>query len=259
MELKRLEEYQLMKFKTSLTEDEKKYLDVSKSGNHIKDCNIQELKKMIIFASVTYGVNHIPSMEEEKILYHAIHSTYPHNTIEELNYALFLNATGKYWERIQCFNLISIPFLCDCMNQYIQWSRKMNNELKKKEILELKSSDEFSEEKINWIEWLERDKKSYKVGKEGIHPGMDMIPLSFSRVVISSLYNLQVLSDIDFSENEWKDFEVKAFRECQIQKRKKIKASIKTEMMICLYNHLLSKESLFNEVINRLKLKNHGE
>ena len=234
-----------MKYKNSLTEDEKKFVSVSNSGNKIKDCSIQELKKMIIFASVTYGVNHIPSMEEEKILYHAIHSTYPHYTIEELNYALFLNATGKHWERVQCFNLISIPFICDCMNQYIQWSRKMNNELKKKEILELPSGDNTPMNSINWIEWLERDKKNLE----------NDFSVAFSRIVITKLYNLKVLSDDDFSESEWKEFELKSFRQVKIQNRKEKRTTIKMEMMICLYNHLLSSESLFNKVINRLKEK----
>jgi len=246
--LKKWEESQLTKYKTSLTEDEKKFLLVRSTGNKVKDCEVNDFKKMIVFASVTYGVTQMPSQEEEKILYHAIQSTYPHYTIEEVNYALFLNATGKQWERVQCFNLISIPFLCDCMNKYIEWSRKTANEVKKKELPEIKPATTDEDVQVNWIEWLERDRKSSLKG----------FAIGLSRIVITKLYNLQVLSDNDFTDEQWKKFEVQAFRQAQVIKRTGMKASLKTEFMSCLYEYLLTNETLFNTVIQRLKQKENG-
>lgn len=235
-----------MKYSTSLTEGEKKFLSVKNSGNKVKDCELHDFKKLIVFASVTYGVTQMPSPEEEKLLYHAIHSSYPHNTIEEVNYALFLNATGKQWERVQCFNLISIPFICDCMNKFIEWSQKMNNELKKKELpTPVADTSNDDEVEVDWIAWLERDKASTNKG----------FAIGLARIVITKLYNLAVLSDADFTQEDWKKFELHAFRQVQVKKRNLIKASIKSEFMTCLYDHLLKDEMLFNTVIQRLKQK----
>jgi hypothetical protein len=250
MELKKWDESQLAKYTTSLTEGEKKFLSVINSGNKVKDCPLQEFKKMIVFASVTYGVTQMPSPEEEKLLYHAIHSSYPHNTIEEVNYALFLNATGKHWERVQCFNLISIPFICDCMNKYIEWARKMNNDLKKKELPKpVPATSDEDTKAVDWIAWLERDKASTNKG----------FAVGLARIVITKLYNLQVLSDDDIPDNEWKKFEVQTLKNIKVKQRNFIKVSIKAEFMACLYEYLLKDEMLFNTVIQRLKQKTNEQ
>lgn len=243
MELKKWEESLSAKYKVSLTEVEQKYLSVSASTNKVKECTPQEFKKVILFACVTYGISAIPSPEEERLLYTAVQSCYPHNTIEELNYALFLNATGHHWERVQCYNLLSIPFLCDCMNRYVEWSRKLNLELRKKEVVETRPSHTLESGSVDWVQWLQRDKASKH----------QHVATAFSRLVITKLYNLGVLNDSDFTEQDWQAFEKNAEREYKQAKRTTEKPSKKTIFMSCVYAHVLSNEQLFNKVIQRLQ------
>lgn len=204
---------------------------------------MQEFKKTILLACVTYGVSQIPSQEEVMLLYNAVQSCYPHHTIEEVNHALFLNATGQNWERVACYNLISVPFLCDCMNKYVEWSRKMVLDIKKKEHVEIRPSHLLENaSKIDWVEWLKRDKASQHKD----------VATALARLVISKLYNLQVLTDADFTDEEWQAFEKKAMQNYKVAKRTTGKASKKTEFMICVYAHILSTDKLFNTIIERL-------
>jgi hypothetical protein len=106
----------------------------ARTAPFLKNLTVHEFKMSMVKPITISGIKQLPSQEEFTVLSQLIVDEYGTMTMAELQLAFDINALGTEWTRIDHYNMFSVQYVSDVLKAFIEFSRKVQQELKKKEV-----------------------------------------------------------------------------------------------------------------------------
>ena len=100
----------------------------------IKELTPHQFKMSMVKPITISGIKQLPSQEEFTILSQLITERYGNLTMGEMQLAFDINALGTEWTRVDHYNMFSVQYVSDVIKAFIEYSRKTQQDIQKKEV-----------------------------------------------------------------------------------------------------------------------------
>lgn len=242
-------------YKSGLSQIEKAVLDAGTTAK-ISQLSAQEFKLSMVKPMTISGIKQLPSQEEFTILSQLIVDKYGSLSVGDIQLAFDLNALGTEWTRIDHFNMFSIQYVSDVLTNYINYSRKIHLDLKKKEVRkELPLSEQVNIQAIHDMLIADKQDADYKRKVRYTAP-----------MLMNSLIKRGYFKD-EYISDEWlssvklnvksRMFQIMGEWDRAKYSSEEWKSLVKTEQINqvkCeVYKHIIDTDAILNQIIDNIK------
>lgn len=244
-----------MIYKSGLTKTEEAIIN-ARTAPLIRNLTAQEFKMSMIKPITISGIKQLPSQEEFSILSDLIKDKYGFMTIAELQLAFDLNALGTEWIRVEHFNMFSVQYVSDVLKSFIDYGRKTQQDIKKKEVRkELPMSERVNIQALH--DMIESDKQDENYHRKIRYTG----PMLMNSLLKRGYFKDHYLSDEWYKKTK-SDIKQKTFALMGEWDRSKYskdewKKLIDTEQInqikCAAYSEIISNNEIYEKVMNEIK------
>jgi hypothetical protein len=246
---------QELTYTSGLTKSEQSIIQ-AQTTVRINTLTATQFKMSMVKPITISGIKQLPSQEEFTILSQLIVEKYGNITLGEMQLAFDLNALGTEWTRIEHYNMFSIQYVSDVLSNYIEYSRKMMQEVSKKAVRkELPASERANIQALHDMLMADKQDANYKKKVRYTAP-----------LIMQSLIKRQYFKD-EYINDEWlkevrinvkgRMFQIMGEWDRAKYSSEEWRNLIKTEsinQVKCeVYKHIIDNDELFNTIMNNIK------
>ena len=242
-------------YKSGLSKTEEAIIN-ARTAPLIRNISAHDFKMSMIKPITISGIKQLPSPEEFTILSDLIKDKYGWMTIAEMQLAFDINALGTEWERVDHFNMFSVQYVSDVLKAFIEYGRKTQQDIQKKEVRRELPMDEKAN--IQALHDILMDDKSNPDYRKKLRY---TAPMTMNSLLKRNYFKDEYLTDEWYKKTKYEIkgtvFTIMGEWDRAKYSRGEWKALIDDEQIKQLkcsaYIEIISSDHLFNKVINNIK------